>query len=126
MFQEMERGFSTHMEQVVKMGFDRDALLESLHNRVQNDGTVAYYLLLDNRFRNSSGYLGAEFQEPLDGFNRNESRAHPREIMTEVLKALQELNVCWKKIGHYNITDKKPAFRDYILKKNVGGDRSGR
>lgn len=23
--------------------------------------------------------------------------------MTEVLKALQELNVCWKKIGHYNL-----------------------
>jgi len=23
--------------------------------------------------------------------------------MTEVLKALQDLNVCWKKIGHYNM-----------------------
>ncbi|KAI3824075.1 hypothetical protein L1987_05522 [Smallanthus sonchifolius] len=123
--------------EVVKMGFDRDTLIESLRNRVQNEGTVAYYLLLDNRFRNSSGYLGAEFQKPMDGFNRNEiassimpqrqtaymdyqginirsqverkwalglqSRAHPREIMTEVLKALQELNVCWKKIGHYNM-----------------------
>lgn len=32
-----------------------------------------------------------------------QSRAHPREIMTEVLKALQELNVGWKKIGHYNM-----------------------
>lgn len=32
-----------------------------------------------------------------------QSRAHPREIMTEVLKALQELNVCWKKIGPYNM-----------------------
>uniref|UniRef100_A0A0A9CYQ7 Non-specific serine/threonine protein kinase n=1 Tax=Arundo donax TaxID=35708 RepID=A0A0A9CYQ7_ARUDO len=32
-----------------------------------------------------------------------QSRAHPREIMTEVLKALQELNVYWKKIGHYNM-----------------------
>lgn len=31
------------------------------------------------------------------------SRAHPREVMTEVLKALQELNVGWKKIGHYNM-----------------------
>ena len=30
------------------------------------------------------------------------SRAQPREIITEVLKALQELNVFWKKIGHYN------------------------
>jgi hypothetical protein len=27
--------------------------------------TVAYYLLLDNRFRPSSGYLGAEFQESM-------------------------------------------------------------
>lgn len=32
-----------------------------------------------------------------------QSRAHPREILIEVLKALQELNVCWKKIGHYNM-----------------------
>jgi 5'-AMP-activated protein kinase catalytic alpha subunit len=32
-----------------------------------------------------------------------QSRAHPREIMIEVLKALQELNVCWKKNGHYNM-----------------------
>lgn len=32
-----------------------------------------------------------------------QSRAHPREIMSEVLKALQELNVHWKKIGHYNM-----------------------
>ncbi|KAJ7515275.1 hypothetical protein O6H91_22G008600 [Diphasiastrum complanatum] len=31
-----------------------------------------------------------------------QSRSHPREIMTEVLKALHELDVAWKKIGHYN------------------------
>jgi 5'-AMP-activated protein kinase catalytic alpha subunit len=129
------------LQEVVTMGFDRNKLVESLHNRSQNEATVTYYLLLDNRFRVSSGYLGAEFQETMDGFNRahqNEpaspavahrlpgymdpqmgfrpqfpverkwtlglqSRAHPREIMTEVLKALQELNVCWKKIGHYNM-----------------------
>ncbi|KAK6128843.1 hypothetical protein DH2020_037409 [Rehmannia glutinosa] len=105
-------------------------------------GTVTYYLLLDNRFRVSSGYLGSEFQETMElGYNRMnpsetiaspvgqrspgaidfqqfggrqlpvdrkwalglQSRAHPREIMTEVLKALQELNVFWKKIGHYNM-----------------------
>ncbi|KAG6505685.1 hypothetical protein ZIOFF_038050 [Zingiber officinale] len=54
--------------QVTKMGFNRDQLIESLHNRIQN-----------------------------------ESRAHPREIMTEVLKALRDLNVSWKKIGNYNI-----------------------
>lgn len=36
-------------------------------------------------------------------FLTHQSRAQPREIMTEVLKALQELNVCWKKIGFYNM-----------------------
>ncbi|KAE8724842.1 SNF1-related protein kinase catalytic subunit alpha KIN11 [Hibiscus syriacus] len=128
------------LQEVVRMGFERNHLVESLRNRIQNEGTVAYYLLLDNRFRVSSGYLGAEFQETMEsGFNRLhpseptspavghrlpgyadyqamglrgperkwalglQSRAHPREIMTEVLKALQELNVCWKKIGHYNM-----------------------
>ncbi|XP_070024307.1 SNF1-related protein kinase catalytic subunit alpha KIN10-like isoform X2 [Nicotiana sylvestris] len=130
------------LQEVVKMGFDRSNLIESLRNRVQNEGTVAYYLLLDNRHRVSTGYLGAEFQEFVEyGYNRNnsneavtspvgqrfpgimdyqqagarqfpierkwalglQSRAHPREIMTEVLKALQELNVCWKKIGQYNM-----------------------
>ncbi|KAE8021731.1 hypothetical protein FH972_007597 [Carpinus fangiana] len=131
------------LQEVIKRGFDRNQLIESLRNRIQNKATVAYYLLLDNRFRPSSGYLGAEFQETMDcGFNRThqneavalpvghrlpgymeyqgmgmrsqfpverkwalglQSRAHPREIMTEVLKALQELNVCWKKIGHYNM-----------------------
>ncbi|KAI4366695.1 hypothetical protein MLD38_022541 [Melastoma candidum] len=135
------------LQEVVNMGFDRNHLVESLRNRIQNEATVAYYLLLDNRFRVSSGYLGAEFQETVEtSFNRAhpgeltvpgvgyrhpglpgymdyqggtpkaayygtekkwalglQSRARPREIMTEVLKALQELNVCWKKIGHYNM-----------------------
>ncbi|KAH0939866.1 hypothetical protein HID58_007327 [Brassica napus] len=41
------------------------------------------------------------------------SQAHPREIMNEVLKALQELNVCWKKIGHYNMKCRwVPCFAD--------------
>ncbi|KAG8384667.1 hypothetical protein BUALT_Bualt04G0141800 [Buddleja alternifolia] len=126
------------LQEVIKMGFDRNALVDSIRNRVQNEGTVTYYLLLDNRFRVSSGYLGAEFQETMElGYNRLnpsettaspvgqrlpgaidggrqlavdrkwalglQSRAHPREVMTEVLKALQELNVYWKKIGHYNM-----------------------
>ncbi|XP_043718756.1 SNF1-related protein kinase catalytic subunit alpha KIN10-like [Telopea speciosissima] len=39
-----------------------------------------------------------------------QSRAHPREIMTEVLKALQALEVCWKKIGHYNMKCRYPRF----------------
>ncbi|CAM8975874.1 unnamed protein product [Rhodiola kirilowii] len=131
------------VQQVVKMGFDRLQLLESLVNRVQNEGTVAYYLLLDNRFKPSSGYVAAEVKElKPSGSSRNtptevpsptmannhltgytdfqdktfrppfptgkwalgvQSRAHPREIMNEVLKALQELGVSWKKIGHYNM-----------------------
>ncbi|CAO2832414.1 unnamed protein product [Amaranthus hypochondriacus] len=131
------------LQEVVRMGFDKNQLIESLYNRLQNEGTVAYYLLIDNRFQSSSGYLGAEFQETMEnnfsGMHQNElsspaaghqyhgyldyqgtglrqqlpverkwalglqSRAHPREIMMEVLKALQELNVCWKKIGHYNM-----------------------
>ena len=42
-----------------------------------------------------------------------QSQAHPREIMNEVLKALQELNVCWKKIGHYNMKCRwVPGFSD--------------
>ncbi|KAA8542473.1 hypothetical protein F0562_023391 [Nyssa sinensis] len=32
-----------------------------------------------------------------------QSLAHPHEIMTQILNALQELNVRWKKIGHYNM-----------------------
>jgi hypothetical protein len=32
-----------------------------------------------------------------------QSCAHPREIMVEVLKALKELNVCWKNNGLYNM-----------------------
>ncbi|XP_020597394.1 SNF1-related protein kinase catalytic subunit alpha KIN10-like [Phalaenopsis equestris] len=137
------------LQEVVIMGFEKNQLVESLHNRIQNEATVAYYLLLDNRFRVASGYLGSELQETMEcGFTRVDtcdmpasalspptavsprvlgyvdpqgaglrphfsserkwalglqSRAHPREIMMEVLKALQELNVSWKKIGHYNM-----------------------
>ncbi|KAF9613575.1 hypothetical protein IFM89_009245 [Coptis chinensis] len=47
------------------MGFDRSQLTESLCSRVQNEATIAYYLLMDNRFRATSGYLGAEFQESM-------------------------------------------------------------
>ncbi|KAG6478823.1 hypothetical protein ZIOFF_062267 [Zingiber officinale] len=128
------------LQEVTKMGFDKNQLVESLHNRIQNEATVSYYLLLDNRFRSTSGYLGGDFQETMDynllhrsssnipaphrqpGYMEQQvissretfsgerkwalglqSRAHPREIMIEVLKALQDLNVCWKKIGHYNM-----------------------
>ncbi|OEL27113.1 SNF1-related protein kinase catalytic subunit alpha KIN10 [Dichanthelium oligosanthes] len=54
------------LNDVIKMGFDKNLLIESLQNRLQNEATVAYYLLLDNRLRTTSGYLGAEFQESMD------------------------------------------------------------
>ncbi|KAL6644876.1 hypothetical protein ACP70R_016484 [Stipagrostis hirtigluma subsp. patula] len=131
------------LRDVVNLGFNKDHVCESLCNRLQNEATVAYYLLLDNRFRATSGYLGADYQETMDrslnqlasaesaspstrhyvsgssdphgtGLQPHypverkwalglQSRAHPREIMIEVLKALQELNVSWKKNGHYNM-----------------------
>ncbi|GFP87456.1 snf1-related protein kinase catalytic subunit alpha kin10 [Phtheirospermum japonicum] len=121
------------IQEVITMGFDSNHLIESLKNRLQNDTTVAYYLLFDNRSRISTGYLGAEFQESMEACsmglypdaNRHgfplgaslspqtsrkkqwvvgfQSPARPREIMTQILGALQGLNVRWKKVGHYNM-----------------------
>ncbi|KAL1071315.1 hypothetical protein V6Z11_D11G080700 [Gossypium hirsutum] len=129
------------LQEVVRMGFEKNHLVESLRNRVQNEGTVAYYLLLDNRFGVPSGYLGAEFQETMEttsfnptnpieaaapgvghslpGYTDNQamdlrsperkwalglqSGGQPFQIMLEVLKALQAINVRWKNIGHYNM-----------------------
>ncbi|WOL18194.1 SNF1-related protein kinase catalytic subunit alpha KIN10-like [Canna indica] len=140
------------LQEVIKMGFDKNLLVQSLHKRIQDEATVSYYLLLDNRFRSTSGYLGGDFQETMDcglthmtssdtasianrlvgymdpqiGLRQQfpverkwalglQSRAHPREIMSEVLKALQELNVCWKKIGPYNMKCRyHHGFSDHI------------
>ncbi|KAJ7969520.1 Non-specific serine/threonine protein kinase [Quillaja saponaria] len=64
------------LQEVVKMGFDRNQLVKALGNRTENEGTVAYYLLLDNRLCVSSDYLGAEFQEAMEcGFNPGEVAA---------------------------------------------------
>lgn len=119
--------------EVTGRGFDRSHLIEALQKRIQNDATVTYYLLLDNRSPISIGYLGAEFTESVEtsfqgpqqevgvrGFPLGasplpqsskkkqwlvglQSPAHPREIMAQILGALQGLNVRWKKIGHYNM-----------------------
>ncbi|KAM6573659.1 hypothetical protein CsatA_017739 [Cannabis sativa] len=116
------------LQKVIDKGFDKNQLIQSLLNRVQNKATVAYYLLLDHQYRNSSPYLKAEFQ--VCGFNQIplprymnyqeigqrpefplerkwslglQFQANPHEIMTDVLKTLQELGVCWKKIGYYNM-----------------------
>ncbi|XP_044352002.1 serine/threonine protein kinase OSK4 isoform X1 [Triticum aestivum] len=131
------------LQDVVNLGYDKYHVGGSLCNRLQNEATVAYYLLLDNRFRATSGYLGADYQQPMDrSFNQItlsesarpstknyllgsngsqgsglrpyypvqrkwalglQSPAHPRDIMIEVLKALQELNVRWKKNGDHNM-----------------------
>jgi 5'-AMP-activated protein kinase catalytic alpha subunit len=41
-----------------RLGFDRDLLVDSIRNRMQNKATVTYYLLCDNRRKlPSSGYL---------------------------------------------------------------------
>ncbi|KAL8038580.1 hypothetical protein ABFS82_11G121600 [Erythranthe guttata] len=151
------------LQEVLRKGFDRNMLVDSIRNRLQNEGTVTYYLLLDNRFRLSSGYLGSEFQETLEfdysnSMNQSQSvaspvgqrtpgavdyqqfgvrqfpvdkkwalglqsRAHPREIMTEVLKAMQELNVFWKKIGHYNMKCRWMRGSNNIV-NNYFGDES--
>lgn len=50
--------------QVVRLGFDRNKLIESIRTRQQNEATVTYWLLLDNRRRMpSSGYLAHELSE---------------------------------------------------------------
>ncbi|XP_068661044.1 SNF1-related protein kinase catalytic subunit alpha KIN10-like isoform X2 [Aristolochia californica] len=125
------------LQVVVDIGFDRSQVIECLQSKMQNQATVTYYLLWDNRFRASSGFLRAEFEDsslnnltPTLTSHSSErhryvdyqdicsssnlqaekkwalglqSQASPCEIMTEVLKALQSLNVCWKKIGHYTM-----------------------
>jgi len=53
------------LRDVVNLGYDKDHVCESLCNRLQNEATVAYYLLLDNRFRATSGYLGADYQQSM-------------------------------------------------------------
>lgn len=62
-----------------------------------------------------------------------QSLAHPRDIMNEVLKALHELNVCWKKVGHYNmkckwvhrIQDSGTMHNDIGMMNNTVQESSG-
>ncbi|XP_017628741.2 SNF1-related protein kinase catalytic subunit alpha KIN10-like [Gossypium arboreum] len=149
------------LQEVVRMGFEKNQLVESLRNRVQNEGTVAYYLLLDNRFGVPSGYLGAEFQETMEttsfnppnpieaaapcvghslpGYTDNQAmdlrsperkwalglqlEGQPFQIMMEVLKALQAINVRWKNIGHYNMKCRwLPSFIPGLNNNHYFGD----
>eukprot|EP00238_Polyblepharides_amylifera_P000466 CAMPEP_0196572784 /NCGR_PEP_ID=MMETSP1081-20130531/2766_1 /TAXON_ID=36882 /ORGANISM="Pyramimonas amylifera, Strain CCMP720" /LENGTH=446 /DNA_ID=CAMNT_0041890217 /DNA_START=123 /DNA_END=1463 /DNA_ORIENTATION=+ len=54
------------LESVVKTGFDRQMVIDSLRQRLHNKATVAYYLILDNRRRIQSGYLGSEMGDEFD------------------------------------------------------------
>ncbi|XP_020192175.1 serine/threonine protein kinase OSK4 isoform X1 [Aegilops tauschii subsp. strangulata] len=167
------------LQDIVNLGYDKDHVGGSLCNRLQNEATVAYYLLLDNRFRATSGYLGADYQQPMErSFNQitlsesarpstknyllgsNDSQgsglrpyypvqrkwalglqspAQPRDIMIEVLKALQELNVRWKKNGDHNmkcrwcpgfpqVSDMLDANRSFVDGSTIMdiGDANGR
>ncbi|KAJ4831538.1 SNF1- protein kinase catalytic subunit alpha kin10, partial [Turnera subulata] len=131
------------LQQVIKMGFDPNQVIECVHNRKQTQATVAYYLLLENRHNVLETYARAQSQGTSENASNNiltnqlpspatghhlqicteyggtssnlqpaanrkwalglQSRARPQEIMMVVLSALQELTVCWKKIGHYNM-----------------------
>ncbi|KAK9290749.1 hypothetical protein L1049_008925 [Liquidambar formosana] len=110
------------VQEVVNIGFNIKTVIESLQNRLQNEATIAYYLLLDNHVQGDSGNLQNGFPErpryqmdhpgiylrpiPLAqtkwalGF---QSQASPHGTMIDVLKVLQGLNVRWKKIGHYRM-----------------------
>ncbi|XP_058107344.1 SNF1-related protein kinase catalytic subunit alpha KIN10-like isoform X2 [Magnolia sinica] len=95
------------LDEVVKIGFNRYEVIECLQNKIQNEATVTYQLLCDQQFRVSNDHLGADPGEA-------SSLAPPHVIMTEVLKALQRLNVCWKKIGNYTMKCKwLPSFPSY-------------
>lgn len=55
------------LQEVVNLGFERNRLIESLFNRMQDEATVSYYLLLDYRLHASNCYFSLDFQETLDG-----------------------------------------------------------
>lgn len=56
--------------QVVRLGFDRNKLVESIRTRQQNEASITYWLLLDNRRRMpSSGYLAHELSEAVAAAN---------------------------------------------------------
>mmetsp|Transcript_4722 Transcript_4722/g.9611 ORF Transcript_4722/g.9611 Transcript_4722/m.9611 type:complete len:490 (-) Transcript_4722:61-1530(-) len=127
------------LEAVVKTGFDRQMVMDSLRQRLHNKATVAYYLILDNHRRIQSGYLGSEMcdsetpnvgggagQHPFAGAGQHPfagagpqvqqrfvaerqwalgipTRRPPAEVMSELFRALQTLQVGWKRTQPYNI-----------------------
>ncbi|KAI3973098.1 hypothetical protein MKX01_019756 [Papaver californicum] len=117
------------IQEMVLKGFNRDLVIKSLCRRTQNQATVAYHLLMDNNFNGTSsypekdkrtskiihnisvGYMDDNQQTssvPQYHVHKKwalgiQSKAHPQVLMAEVLKALKEMRVCWKKIGSYNM-----------------------
>jgi len=82
------------LEAVVKMGFDREALIDSLRRQIRNKATVAYFLILDNRSLEHAGGGGgggaggvsggrdefgasgaASMQQPMDMMQANSAAA---------------------------------------------------
>ncbi|KAJ4844138.1 SNF1- protein kinase catalytic subunit alpha kin10 [Turnera subulata] len=57
------------LQQVIKMGFDPNQVIECIQNRKQTQATVAYYLLLDNR----PNVLGTYTRAQLEGISENAS-----------------------------------------------------
>ncbi|KAJ9136292.1 hypothetical protein P3X46_033384 [Hevea brasiliensis] len=89
------------LNKVVIMGFERNQLIESLCSKIENDATLRTTCSWITNFPG----LGLKLLAP----DRNkcgvkfQSEANPDEVMKEVLKVLQELNLCWEKIRQYNI-----------------------
>mmetsp|Transcript_6363 Transcript_6363/g.12098 ORF Transcript_6363/g.12098 Transcript_6363/m.12098 type:complete len:496 (+) Transcript_6363:583-2070(+) len=52
------------LEAVVKTGFDRQMVIDSLRQRLHNKATVAYYLILDNSWRSASSTNYTEGEKP--------------------------------------------------------------
>eukprot|EP01026_Neomeris_dumetosa_P049397 TRINITY_DN4301_c0_g2_i1.p4 TRINITY_DN4301_c0_g2~~TRINITY_DN4301_c0_g2_i1.p4 ORF type:complete len:237 (-),score=33.85 TRINITY_DN4301_c0_g2_i1:340-1050(-) len=120
------------VQDVVKMGFEREVLVEALKNRQQNKSTVAYWLLHDSR-RNKvteGGYLSSDMpdlQHP-EGMMLTQQqghrharghhqrliaerrwrlgtcvRGHPSVIMADIYAILRKLGILWKKLAPYNL-----------------------
>mmetsp|Transcript_17046 Transcript_17046/g.51163 ORF Transcript_17046/g.51163 Transcript_17046/m.51163 type:complete len:249 (-) Transcript_17046:1726-2472(-) len=51
------------LAETVRMGFDREQLVESIRSRAQNKATVTYYLMCDNRRPGHGQYLRSELSE---------------------------------------------------------------
>ncbi|BDA43258.1 Serine/threonine protein kinase OSK3 [Coccomyxa sp. Obi] len=133
------------VHEVVKLGFKRREVVESIKARAQNKATVAYYLMSDNRRRMpSSAYLRAALTEahhqpqgyPSAGMMSGgsggpgqrvvaerrwrlgvHSRGHPHRIIEDLLRALTAQKVAYKKMAPYNYKCRKvyPALAEIRL-----------